>query len=401
MKVSSIYFFVLLLPFLQVMCAPLADLHNYIPTEFKSWFFCGLILIILSLIVYAFARKVNWYKLKTENLESLVQSNAREIASKNEHLEKLNHELNALREEILQIKASVKNADAKPNFYKDRSPDFSIPLKTIAKPIDHLAGNTKPLSQILIIDDHEDTRLYIEFCLRDKFRILQAANGREGLALLSAQRPALVVCDVMMPELNGFKFCEAVRSNQETSHIPVILLTAKTEMESQVEGLQMGADDYITKPFTKEVLVSRIENLIHNRERLRSIFKTKLDFQPREIFVRSVHENFLSHALEIIERNIDNSNFGAEELVRELGISRSVVHRKFKDLTDLATGEFIKATRLKRACQLLKDKKHRVSEICYMVGFSDPDYFRKSFKNLYGVSPRHYHETNVSETHHV
>jgi signal transduction histidine kinase/ligand-binding sensor domain-containing protein/AraC-like DNA-binding protein/AmiR/NasT family two-component response regulator len=275
--------------------------------------------------------------------------------------------------------------------------DLFSALNSIEKPKDFVHQDDRPLPEILVIDDNEDIRLYIEVCLEDKFRVIQAENGKDGLAILNERHPTLVICDVMMPVLNGFEFCAAVKKHIETSHIPVVLLTAKANSESQVEGFQIGADDYLTKPFTKELLVSRVENLVKNREQLRSVYKTKIDFEPREVSVTSADESFLLNALEIIEKYIDDSNFGAEELVRELGISRSVVHRKFKELTDLATGEFIKTTRLKRACQLLKERKHRISEVCYMVGFSDPHYFRKSFKNLYGVSPSHYHELEMPE----
>lgn len=181
----------------------------------------------------------------------------------------------------------------------------------------------------------------------------------EGLELARQKQPSLIICDLMMPGMNGMIFCNKLKSDIEMSHIPVILLTAKANIESQIEGFENGADDYLTKPFAEDLLVSRINNLIASRERLRNLFRSKLEVTPRDLQVTSADENFLLNALEIVEHNIDDASFGAAELVEVIGISKSVVHRKFKELTGLSTGEFIKTTRLKRACQLLKDMSHR------------------------------------------
>jgi YesN/AraC family two-component response regulator len=208
--------------------------------------------------------------------------------------------------------------------------------------------------------------------------------------------PGLIVSDIMMPEIDGIQLCQQIKSNIATSHIPVILLTAKTDKEVQIESYHTGADAFISKPFQADVLKVRIQNLIDSRERLRQVFKTKLDIVPSEIVETSVDEKFLVKALEIVERNIDNPEFGSAELVTELGMSRTLVHTKFKKLTDVSTSEFIKDIRLKRACQLLKQNKHRVSDVCYLVGFTDPKYFRKSFKKAFGYSPSQYSDEQAS-----
>jgi signal transduction histidine kinase/ligand-binding sensor domain-containing protein/CheY-like chemotaxis protein/AraC-like DNA-binding protein len=244
--------------------------------------------------------------------------------------------------------------------------------------------------EVLIIDDNEDIRAFVGACLAEKFIVMEASCGESGFVIAKEKLPRLIVCDLMMPGMNGMEFCRQIKNTLATSHIPVVLLTAKTNTTSQIEGFEIGADDYITKPFTKELLICRIDNLIRSREKLRQIFKSKIDIQPKEISVTSADENFLLNALDIIERHISDPEFDTNKFVAALGISRSVVHRKLKDLTDLSTAEFIKTTRLKRASQLLKEKKHRISDICYMVGFTDPHYFGKSFKLLYGVSPTHY-----------
>ncbi|HYG40412.1 MAG TPA: two-component regulator propeller domain-containing protein [Cytophagales bacterium] len=243
---------------------------------------------------------------------------------------------------------------------------------------------------ILIIDDNEDLRSYIRSCLFEKYNIYEACNGNEGLLMAKEKLPKLIISDLMMPEMDGMEFCKRVKTDINISHIPVVLLTAKTDKASQIEGYETGADDYITKPFNKDLLMARIENLIQSREKLRRSYKSKLDLNPTEILITSVDEKFLQNALSIVEQHIADAEFGTSALVHELGMSRTLVHMKFKELTDLSTGEFIKITRLKRAAQLLKEKKHRVSDVCYLVGFTDPHYFSKSFKSVYGVSPSNF-----------
>jgi AraC-like DNA-binding protein len=197
----------------------------------------------------------------------------------------------------------------------------------------------------------------------------------------------------MLPGLSGLSFCEEVKKDLAISHIPVVLLTARTDSESQLLAYQNGADDFVTKPFNRDVLLARMKNLIHSRELLRERFRSqKIQLDPKEITVTSVDEKFLANALALVEANLDDSQFGALQLVKHLGMSRTLVHTKFKELTNSSTGEFIKVIRLKRACQLLKEKKFRVSEVCYMVGFSDPHYFSKAFKLYFGYPPTHFSE---------
>ncbi len=241
--------------------------------------------------------------------------------------------------------------------------------------------------KILIVDDNDDLRSYIRSCLEDKYMLLEANNGREALSLARSKMPHLIICDIMMPGIDGLEFCRLIKSDISTSHIPVILLTAKTGVEAQLAGYHEGADEYLVKPFQKDLLMARIQNLITSRKKLREAFKSKIDIQPHDIAVTSVDEKFLNKALEIIEKNINNPDFGSPEMVSALGLSRTFVHLKFKKLTNFSTGEFIKNVRLKRAAQLLKQRKHRISEISYMVGFDNPKYFSKSFKTQFGCSP--------------
>jgi ligand-binding sensor domain-containing protein/signal transduction histidine kinase/DNA-binding response OmpR family regulator len=250
------------------------------------------------------------------------------------------------------------------------------------------AGQVGPAGpKILVIDDHADMRAYIRSCLADAFTVYEAADGQAGMAVARQQLPTLIISDVMMPAMDGMAFCQRLRADIEVSHIPVILLTAKTSVETQLNGLRNGADDYITKPFNETVLLARVHNLIASRERLRASFREKLVLEPREVTVSSADEQFLQKALAIVEREMHNAEFGVADLVREIGMSRSLVYLKLKELINHSPAEFIKVTRLKRASQLLREKKYRVSDVCYLVGFTDPHYFTISFKKFFHQTP--------------
>ncbi|HYG38574.1 MAG TPA: response regulator [Cytophagales bacterium] len=246
--------------------------------------------------------------------------------------------------------------------------------------------------KILVVDDNEDLRKYIRSCLGEGFMIYEAKNGTEGLISAKQHFPNLIISDLMMPEMDGMEFCLRIKEDFEISHIPVILLTAKTDEESKIEGYEKGADDYITKPFSKDLLMARIDNLIRSRNKLRESFKEKVILEPKKVTVSSPDEKFLVKAMEIVESNIHNSEFDATEFVKGMGMSRSLVYMKLKELINLSPAEFIKITRLKRACQLLKEKKYRISDVCYMIGFTDPHYFTISFKKLYGKTPTEFIE---------
>jgi signal transduction histidine kinase/DNA-binding response OmpR family regulator len=260
----------------------------------------------------------------------------------------------------------------------------------------HDSGNNRS-EKILIVDDNADLRTYIINCLENIYTVIEANNGKEALQVAKKSMPQLIISDIMMPEMDGIEFCRQIKSDILTSHIPVILLTAKTSKESQLSGYHEGADDYLVKPFQTDLLITRIQNLIASRKKLREAFKSKLDIQPHDFAVSSVDEKFLNKALEIIEKNISDPEFGSPELVSALGLSRTFVHLKFKKLTNFSTGEFIKNVRLKRAAQLLKQKKHRISEVGYMVGFDNPKYFSKSFKIQFGSSPAQFVQEHEQE----
>ena len=237
------------------------------------------------------------------------------------------------------------------------------------------------------MDDNPDMRRYISDCLEESFYILQSENGNEGIMSAFDNMPDMIISDVMMPEMDGFEFCTAVKTDPMISHIPVILLTAKASGESKIEGLETGADDYLTKPFDKRELQVRVKNLIEQRRRLREKFRKDIIIQPREITVTSLDEQFLQKAVNAVETHFADPDFDTTSFSREVGISRKLLHTKIKALTGMTSGEFIRTLRLKRAAQLFSRGSGNVSEIAYEVGFNNLSYFAKTFKETFGTSP--------------
>jgi len=194
----------------------------------------------------------------------------------------------------------------------------------------------------------------------------------------------------MMPEMSGTSLCSKLKSDARTSHIPVILLTARTPLIFKIEGLETGAYDYITKPFNLNILEARIWNLLESRQLLRERYRKDITLQPTNVAITSPDEKFLARVMSFIESNIAESTLSVEELGKEVGMSRVTLYRKIKALTNQTAVEFIRSVRLKRAAQLLEQNKLHVSEVAYMVGFIDIDYFRRCFKDQFGHTPKEY-----------
>lgn len=252
---------------------------------------------------------------------------------------------------------------------------------------------SKNLPQILIVEDNIHMRSFIHMVIAEtqQYNIIEAANGEEGLKLATEQLPDLLISDVMMPKMNGMEMCNQLKIDERTSHIPIILLTAKANQGSKLEGLKIGADDYLPKPFDEDELLIRVSNLLAQRERMRKKYaKSITSLEPTEISIESADEEFLNNCIQIIEKNMSNSDFNVGTFVTEIGMSRSLLHKKLKALTDQSTTEFIRAIRLKRAVQLMRQQAGTISEICYDVGFNDPKYFRTCFSKLYGMTPSEY-----------
>lgn len=240
---------------------------------------------------------------------------------------------------------------------------------------------------LLLVEDNEDFRFYLKDNLRQYFTILEAADGKEGWQKALANHPDLVVSDISMPEMDGIDLCKKIKKDQRTSHIPVILLTALAGEQQQLKGLETGANDYLTKPFNFEILLSRIRNLLSQQAIARKTFEKRIEISPADISVASPDEQFLHQVMEIIEKNMANPDFSVEELSKGVFMSRVALYKKILALTGKTPIEFIRSVRLKRATQLLEKSQMTVAEIAYEVGFNNPKYFSKYFKMEYHVLP--------------
>lgn len=221
---------------------------------------------------------------------------------------------------------------------------------------------------------------------------MESRNGKEALEQIFKKTPDLVISDIMMPEMDGLTLCRKIKQNVNLNHIPVILLTAKTREEDNLEGLNTGADAYIMKPFNIEILQKTVENLINTRQQLRKVFtgQQNLENKVQKLEVKSPDEKLMERIMKVINENIGNPNLTIETITTEVGISRVHLHRKLKELTNQTTRDFIRNIRLKEAARLLSEKQHTISEIAMLTGFTDPNNFSTTFKELYGMPPSMY-----------
>ena len=246
---------------------------------------------------------------------------------------------------------------------------------------------------LLVVEDNSDMREFIVSLLKEQYDVIEASNGKEGLDKTLELMPDLIVSDIMMPEMNGMEMCAEIKTNEITSHIPIILLTAKASVENRIAGIKVGADAYIPKPFNAELVFARISNLLSSRKLLRSKFSmASEDEQYRKDLINDFDKKFLDRAESVIEANLMNTEFGVNDLGSELGFSRMQLYRKLKSITTLSANEFIRSYRLKKAAEYLKTSEMNISEILYQVGFSNRSYFTKCFKKQYDVTPREYRE---------
>ncbi len=262
----------------------------------------------------------------------------------------------------------------------------------------NLAPNKSNLPILLVVDDNADIRAFIKQALSKNYTVYEADNGQMGLEYANKFMPSVILTDIVMPEMDGYDLCKNIKTKKETSHIPVIMLTAKLSQESEVEGRKIGADGYIRKPFDIELLELRISNIIKHRSDLRKRFNREITLQPKEVTVTSMDEMFLQKAIGIVEDNMMNTDFNVEMLVKEMGYSRSNLYSKFKEITGLSSSEFIRNIKLKRAVQLFEQSDYSVKEIMYMTGFNTASYFAKCFKKQFGVIPSEYVSKNQEKT---
>ena len=243
---------------------------------------------------------------------------------------------------------------------------------------------------VMLVENNKDLREYLRLEFAGSYTLLEAEHGKEGLEKALEHIPDLIISDVMMPEMDGIEFCHLIKTNKLTSHIPVILLTAHSSQIHIKEGLETGADDFITKPFSSDLLITRIGNLLKIRKELQSKFSQELKLAPEGLPVRGMDEDFLKKAMEVVEGNLNNADFSADLFASEMCMSRVHLYRKLKALTDLSITDFVKNARLQLASDLIRANKLTVKETAYTVGFKDPKYFSKCFKEQFGVRPSEY-----------
>jgi signal transduction histidine kinase/ligand-binding sensor domain-containing protein/AraC-like DNA-binding protein len=244
---------------------------------------------------------------------------------------------------------------------------------------------------ILFAEDNEDLRAFVSEALGWQYAIVEAINGRDAWEICTTQFPDLVISDVMMAEMDGFELCSKIKSDLRTSHIPVILLTAKAALPNQIEGLQFGADLYVTKPVSMRVLELNIQNLLHARMLMQQKYSRYISLSDSAIAIEDNRDSeFLKRIIQFVEENIENKSVGVPELCRHVGMSKSVLYQKLRGLTDLTINDFVKLVRFKLAARLLKDDRHTVQEVASLVGYDDRKYFSKEFKKQFGKTPSEY-----------
>lgn len=243
---------------------------------------------------------------------------------------------------------------------------------------------------VLIVEDNPDLLSFMTSLIETKYVVISATNGSEAIEKAIQHMPNLILSDLMMPVMDGIELTTRIKEDERTSHIPVILLTAKSDQQTKLTGLRTGADDYVTKPFSNEELIIRIENLIEQRKRLAVLFRERILVMPSATKVQSLDEKFLMNVRNVVESHMSEVAFSVEQLADEVHLNRTQLLRKLKALTGLSPNDFIKDLRLKKAADLIRQKADTVTQIGYAVGFNDQSYFTKCFKKQFGITPTEY-----------
>ncbi|WP_312192618.1 ATP-binding protein, partial [Sphingobacterium sp.] len=243
---------------------------------------------------------------------------------------------------------------------------------------------------LLVVEDNVDVRNYLSDIFDSTFRVITAENGKEGLQIAIESIPDLVISDVMMPEYDGLQLCKSLKSNEATSHIPVVLLTARQSEQYQIEGFETGADAYIGKPFSSNVLMARVKNLLESRRKLRALFDKSSGFDTKVLGINAVDKAFLEKLTTIIEENLTSESVDVEWLASKIYMSRTQLYRKVKATSGQTVLEFITTLRLRKAAQLLAEEDIPMNEVAYLVGYSDASSFGRIFLKQYGTTPRKY-----------
>ena len=243
---------------------------------------------------------------------------------------------------------------------------------------------------ILIVEDDTSLRIFLNNLLSPHYRIIRAENGQEALNIIDQENIDLILTDLMMPVMDGFELCSFLKSHLEYSHIPIVILSAKTDMGSKITGLESGADAYIEKPFSGDYLMAQITTILSNRQIAKETFSRMPFVKVHSVATSSSDKIFLDTLTHMIEENLADENFCIDDLARMMNMSRSSLHRKMKGILQMTPNDFIRVIRLKKAAEMLAEGNYRVNEICFMVGFSSPSYFSKCFQKQYGVLPKNF-----------
>lgn len=285
-----------------------------------------------------------------------------------------------------EIITDFKNSEHQSHYRTEQVLKATLPVAT--------DGNLPQLhsgsERLLIVEDNPEIRVFIRKIFEEEYNVYEAENGRQGFELARELIPDLIISDVMMPVMDGLAFCKHIKEDSHTAHIPLILLTARTSAVFQIEGYDLGADAYVTKPFQPAVLKAQVHNLLEGRQKLREYFSKKITLQPTDVEITPLDEQFLNKVMKLVEDNISDDTLSREFLARSMAMSSSSFYRKIKALTGQTANSFIRSVRLKRAAQMMRDSQYNVSEIAYQVGFSDLKYFRKCFKEQFAVNPSEY-----------
>ena len=257
-----------------------------------------------------------------------------------------------------------------------------------------LPEDARDVPSVLLVEDNPDMRHFIKEQLIQEYRIEEALHGVQGFTKAVDQPPDLIITDLMMPEMDGLELCKKLKTNLSTSHIPIIVLTAKAGVENKIEGLETGADEYLVKPFNVDELLVRVRNLIAQRKKLRELFASEPHpIAPEKITVTSLDQKFIEDTIALLEKRFSDPDFGVSQMQEELGMSKTQLHRKLRALTNEAPGELLRNFRLKRAAQLIRQNSNTVTQIAFEVGFNNPSYFTKCFRELYGMTPSAYQDS--------
>ena len=266
-------------------------------------------------------------------------------------------------------------------------PDLEMPVEF--EPSREVLSEEEMNSQniVLVIEDNDDIRNFLRLGLEPKYRVFEAVDGESGIERATQIIPDIIICDIMMPGKDGFEVTKTLKKQEKTSHIPIILLTAKAVLETRIGSMEIGADAYVPKPFSSEELKARIKNLIDGRKKLKDKYSRSLMVRPEVAHEPSMEEKFLMRVKNAVDEHLDDEHFSVEELSKEVGMSRAQLHRKLIALTGKSASRFVRNYRLGHAYQLLQNKVGTVSEIAYRVGYSSPAYFTKCFTEDFGISP--------------